>query len=523
MAVVEDGTATHLIEEERLSRVKGAPSALPLRALDAILHAESGRFQHVDAVAVSWDPDLDPFTSRLGRAADELIHTLDGRGITHSRIKFIPHHASHAVAAAAYSDRGPAATVIVADGRGEASATSVYQVDGAQATLIKASPIHSSLGHFYAAATEVCGFGLGGQGRTMGLAPYGNPRWRFDDLAVEDLQVLLFGAMGGLAEQDGSARQAWVQHFRRLVACELIAPDRQLPFGIDGRLADLAASVQATLDRALCDLVANVAAAYPTTPLLLCGGVALNCTTNRHLRDRGQAVGLSPVPHDAGAALGAALIVASELGALQLPIRSPYLGFGWSDAELRSVLSTADIAFDQPTDIVAATAQLLHDRQVVGWFQGRSEVGPRALGHRSIIARADSVSIRDRINRDIKRREPWRPFGPSIIGTAASTLIDVPVSRFMVERAMPITPEALSGVTHVDGMTRPHLVDRDWVFRSASKTCCPRSNAVGVSAVLNTSFNVDREPIVCTPNDALETFRDRLWMRWCWVHSSLWR
>jgi carbamoyltransferase len=243
---------------------------------------------------------------------------------------------------------------------------------------------------------------------------------------------------------------------------------------------------------------------------VMAGGVALNCVANSALWRDGpfEHVWVQPAAGDAGTALGAALHVAHELGDRPAPMTTAALGRGWDDAALAARLETAGVAYERPDDVADAVAEALADNQVVAWFQGRSEFGPRALGHRSLLADPRAAANLEKLN-DIKGREQFRPVAPMVLAERAAEIFEggpIP-SPFMLftHRVRPGWPERIPAVVHVDGTARIQTVDRR--DEPLMARCLDRfEERTGVPVVVNTSLNTAGRPMVDDPRDALECF-----------------
>lgn len=514
--IIEDGQLRVLLEEERLTRRKYAPGTFPAQAIVGCLRETGIEPGDIDVVAVSADAALDRSNDRLRIFEDELASLLARLGIRGAKVARFDHHSCHAAACWAFSD-GSEAVAVIADGRGEQFSTSVWSVDSGGVEMIDASDITASVGSLYAAATKYCGFGYGGQGKTMGLAAFGRAEDAFPEIYVDGLRVVADLDLGsGMTTTD----------LHRLVVPRWLSlmTERFGPLGVDPllessstrnsrevdvRLASVAASAQAATERVLGDLVEEVARRFAPRTLLLGGGVALNCALNGKLRQLiGPQLKLCPVPHDVGGAIGAGVLSSMADERTFELVSSPYLGPEWSDAEIDTLLKDLNIASSVVERPGVAAADALDAGLCVAWFQGRSEIGPRALGHRSLLASATRSDSAKRMN-SLKGRAWWRPFGPSILNHCLPQVFGLVDAPFMMEAAEvpPDLKPTLSSVCHVDGTTRPQGVD-------PSNDVSPRyidllesiEQRCGLPIVLNTSFNGPHEPIVLSPIDAVRTF-----------------
>ena len=516
--LVEDGRIVAAIEEERLNRIKHS-SAFPLRAAGACLREAGVRLQDVDRVAIAFSEayadryflrrSLENAALPLGGGRAQVAGLLErglGGDVT-ERLRFVGHHESHLWSAFQPSgfDSGLAVSI---DGVGESLSGAVATFQGSRLDLLRELPVRKSLGFYYRACITMVGYTRFDEYKVMGLAPYGDPA-RYADLFAEtyrllpggDYDVLPDDALVLLMEDAGLAR-----HARR----------KGEPFTQAHR--DFSAALQQALERIVFHVLSHYREATGARSLCLAGGVAHNCSMNGRIAYSGlfDRVWVQPAAHDAGNALGAALAVLHDEGAplASAPLRQVYLGVGIPDdggveGELRRWGGL--IGFERCGDVAAETARLLAGGAVVGWVQGRSEFGPRALGNRSILADPRPAENKDRINAMVKKREGYRPFAPSARLERAGDFFELPASvaefPFMTF-ALRVRPEAralLGAVTHVDGTARVQTVARDtspryWALLRAFE------ELTGVPVLLNTSFNNHAEPIVDSVDEAVACF-----------------
>jgi carbamoyltransferase len=453
------------------------------------------------------------------------------------KLLFAEHHQSHA-ASAFYPSPFDEALILTMDGVGEWATTSVGIGRNHGIDMLKEIHFPHSLGLLYAAFTYYTGFKVNsGEYKVMGLAPYGEPRYakaildNVVDLKPDGsfhLNQEYFDYCVGLRMTNGS--------FNRLFGGPPRAPETPL----EQRHMDLAASVQAVTDEAIIRMVRSLVAETGLRKLCLAGGVALNCVANgKVLRDGAiDALWVQPAAGDAGGALGAALAAYHEfldqprkLGNTLDGMRGAYLGPGFTTAEIAARLRGAGAVFEIVEDekaLIGQTVDALIEEKAVGWFQGRMEFGPRALGARSILGDPRSPRMQKQLNLKVKFRESFRPFAPSVLredvgewfeidGDSPYMLVvaDVledrryPVSDgdktlFGIDRLNTIRSE-IPAVTHVDMSARIQTVHKETNPRyhallSAFKT------RTGCPVLVNTSFNVRSEPIVCSPEDAFRCF-----------------
>ncbi len=432
------------------------------------------------------------------------------------RLTFVQHHESHA-ASAFFPSPFTRAALLTLDGVGEWATATIGVGDGNRLEILFEQRFPHSLGLLYAAFTHLAGFRINsGEYKLMGLAPYGQPRFvptimdnlidlRADGSFRLDLSYFDFA--------HGSTMTS--KKFHRLFE----GPARQPEAPITQREKDLAASIQAVTQEIVLRCARHLHQHTGEKNVCLAGGVALNCVANGWLRSHGpfERVWVQPASGDAGGALGAALFVWHQL--LSQPrivhggdtMQGALLGPCFSDDELEAFLQSKGLRFQRYPDdrsLCERVADLLEQQAVIGWFQGRMEYGPRALGNRSIVADPRSQQHRDTLNLKIKFRESFRPFAPSVLAERAHEWFDVPIGYedpymlFVVNVRGDVTP--LPAVTHIDGTARVQTVDgRHGRYRLLLEAFAERT---GCPVLVNTSFNVRGEPIVCTPADAYGCF-----------------
>jgi carbamoyltransferase len=456
----------------------------------------------LDAIAYSYDPSVArPVNGDVVEDEWEGLRTLYAEraplflaaaipGLDPSRVRFVRHHVAHAASACMASPFGPS-SVLVLDGRGEAASHLAGRFDGRRIEVLAAQQLPHSLGLLYEDLTAHLGFHRSSdEYKVMAMASYGRPRF------LPQLRRLIsVDAHGGYA----------VEPF----AFDRFAPPVEPGGSWGAEHADLAASVQRRLEEALLELARWLHDRTGDDVLTMAGGVALNCVANSRLAAEGpfRHVWVQPASGDAGTALGAALAVAGELGEPVAPMRGADLGQAFDDEELERWLRIADVPFERPDDIADAVAHILEDDGVVAWFQGASEFGPRALGHRSLLANPRSADMLTRLN-DIKGREQFRPVAPMVSLGRAREIFDGPLpSPYMlfVHRVREEWRDRIPAVVHVDGTARAQTVDPDdepLVTRLLERF----EQLTGLPVVVNTSLNTAGRPMVDNPRDALECF-----------------
>lgn len=531
--LVVDGEVVALVEEERFTRNKHAYGEAPLNAAAHCLAEGGFTLDDIDVVAHGWDlPKL--FGDRgLNWFADDaaaLEHLLPKALFPRSRdprLTFVNHHIAHAASAYHLSGRDRGA-ILVLDGQGEdVSTTLAVGIDGEIKTLRSHTP-GWSLGYFYAAVCEYAGLGADAAGKMMGLASYGTPQdLTFGgalDFTDEDFTVGVvppdLRSTGSTDEETATIRH-WLRHLEKVLPD---APNRRVR-RFDPRVGrytkvtdrdpfeyrDIAATAQAALERAVMALVRGLLRESGETTLLVAGGVGFNATLNGKLMRMPEVQDLfvQPLAGDQGVSLGAAVWCAAQEGDRIRPMEgSVAWGPQWDADAIRRVLEASGTAYTEPADIAAATADVLAAGGVAGWFQGRAEGGPRALGHRSMVAVPNPEGTRDRVNVRIKHREAWRPFAPSMQEEAAEALIGTTTPLPYMIVTTPVTEAGaavMPAVVHSDRTTRPQTVSAE-VDPLYHRLIGEVGGHTGTPVVLNTSFNGRDEPVVCSPRDALATF-----------------
>lgn len=456
------------------------------------------------------------------------------------RIVFVPHHRSHA-ASAFYPSPFENAAVLVLDGVGEYSTTTLWS--GGPTGLFPTGEIRfpHSLGLFYSAFTQYCGFKVNsGEYKLMGLAPFGMPEFH-KTIRDELIEISEDGSF--TLNMDYFSFDRDLSTTSPLFEMLFNQPHRHETAAITPFHMNMAASAQAVLEEAVLALAKTALERSNSRNLCLAGGVALNCVANRRLhRDLAglDALWIQPAAGDAGGALGAALEAArATAGPRAQPtgdsMAGGFLGPEYLDAEIQSVLDSAGLVYESipdPADYAALVAEGLAAGQIVGHFHGRMEFGPRALGNRSILADPRGKDTLSRVNRSIKFREDWRPFAPIVLADQAATYFEEPTdSPYMLLVAdlksafrgpvgvsearaqghhapmqlQNAVTSQFAAVTHVDFSARLQTIDPATGSR-AGRILHAFHTITGCPMVLNTSFNVRGEPIICTPKDAIDCF-----------------
>jgi carbamoyltransferase len=516
-AVVRDGRLVAAAEEERFNRIKQAPRMPPVQSAGYCLQSAGLTAADIDYVAVGFaaptryaflraigtlrDLEFENFLYTFPSLGEYLIQQYKLRrdleeaipGITGRPWVYVRHHVAHA-ASALYTSGFAEANVLTIDGNGEDDSALLGVAEGGKLRVLGRKLAPESLGGLYSNATHQLGFVRHvEEGKTMGLAAYGEPVVEFAGLRVGsdsydmDRRFLVSGFWEGL----GAPRRAGE---------EINDGDR-----------DFAASIQNALEEAGMALARGLHQTTGKRALCLAGGVVLNCDMNAKILglDCVDEVFIQPAAHDAGTALGAALEVAGRHGdPTDFVMEHAYWGPEYRNEEIQAFLDEAKVAYTRPPDIEQAVAERLAAGDIVGWFQGRMEIGPRALGGRSILANPAMPEMKDKVNAEVKHREGWRPFAPSMLEEEAPNLVfDSHPSPFMLLTftVKPEWREGLSAAMHVDDTVRSQTVSRKTNPRYHGMISKFQS-LTGVPAVLNTSFNDRGEPIVMSPQDAVRCF-----------------
>ena len=507
-ALVVDGVIVAAAEEERFTRRKHGKSPVPFstwevpeRAAAWCLSRGGVAASDVDAIAYSYEPRLASRPADLTAEGWEALRTIYAEraprflmtalpGIDPDRVHFVPHHVAHA-ASAYLASPWATSSVMVLDGRGERASHLAGRAVNGELKVLANQELPHSLGLMYEEVTAHLGFTRSSdEYKVMALAAYGRPRWL--GALREAVRV----------ERDGGFRIAPMEWSGFAPAVRAGDPCSEAH-------ADLAASVQTRLQEVLLELATWLHEQTGDRALTMAGGVALNCVANSYLAEHGpfEHVWVQPAAGDSGTALGAALFVGQRLGDAVTPMSTAALGREWSNDELRAWLHTADVRYEEPDDIADAVAEVLADNGIVAWFQGRSEYGPRALGHRSLLANPSHPDNLHRIN-DVKGREQFRPVAPMVRLERAPEIFDGPLpSPYMLftHRVRPGWRERIPAVVHVDGTARIQSVD------AADEPLVARmleafERRTGLPVVVNTSLNTAGRPMVDDPRDALECF-----------------
>ena len=554
--LLRDGRVVAFAEEERFARVKQACGLFPAQATAWCLREGGLSLRDIHALAFPWDANVNwvrmpmamagsfvrsrltrqstksapvPGRPGLGSAAlaglqtllhlhpwnlqERVILALRDAGFVRDPIpplRFYRHHLCHA-ATAFYCSGFRDAAVLIMDGHGEERTVSIYRGEENSLHEVGHVPLPHSLGWFYSAATEYLGWDANeGEVKLMGLAPYGSPNPELRRFVEDFLQLTPDGVQID-ADCIFYGRRSYGRFFGdRMV--DRLGPPRAPAEEITQRHRDFAFAVQQRLEEASLHLARIAVRTTGSRNLCIAGGVALNCkmTGMLHRERIADHLFVQPLSYDAGGAMGAAMLAARDAGDdCRFVMDHVQYGPEYDDAAIEAVLRRNGLRYRRCADIADTAAAMIADGKVIGWFQGRMEAGPRALGGRSILADPRHAAMSDVVNDKVKFRERWRPFALSLLAECAPDYLVSPIDApFMVmafeviaERRHDIAAAIHSG----DHTTRPQTVRRDvnplfWRLIDAFR------RRTGVPGVLNTSFNVKGEAIVCSPTDAVRCF-----------------
>lgn len=541
---IDDNGIAACLQEERFSRKKH-DDAFPVKSLDMLRKHYGLKDEELDAV-IFYDKPVLKFDRILHNliqiaprgfkfAYDALPLWISGKIFISDKIRkyikgnykiyYTPHHISH-TASAFFASGFSEAAFIVNDGVGEWDTTTFGTCKGNAVDVMKAVKYPDSLGMFYSAFTYFCGFRVNsGEYKLMGLAPYGKPVYadiiRNNVIDIREdgsyrLNMRYFDYQYGMRMCSG--------RMENLLGLKIRKPDEQM----SEEYADLAASVQEVLEEVLVKMAMHVRKQTGMKKLILAGGVSLNCVANsRIIKQAGfDEVFIQPASGDAGGALGAALYAAHTVFSKRFrnPQQFSYLGTEYTDSQIEDELKKYNLKYSRAEDPAATAAECIEHSEVLGWFQGRMEFGPRALGTRSILGDPRDPRMQKRMNLKIKFRESFRPFAPSVLAErhneyfeeefhtpymlTVSTLRKQFRHRERVYHDFKILSSDISvvpAVTHADFTSRVQTVTAEQnplYYRLISEFY----RRTGIPMIINTSFNVRGQPIVESPYDALATF-----------------
>jgi carbamoyltransferase len=539
-AIVENGCVIAACEEERCNHEKHTKK-FPVEAIKVCLDIAKMDFKDIDRIAFFINPRLH-YKLLTNNVFSEFPKSLQyiPRGIALIKkrygmkkllesfvgscnvppVDYVQHHLAHS-ASSFYLSPFEQSGILTLDGRGEYETITLSSGEGTKIKKIKSIEVPHSLGYFYTMVTKYLGFKQHhDEYKVMGLSAYG------DESLYNELSKVAFIDKNGDFKLDLSCfdhHYKWGKD-RNLFTKEFIrrfGPPRQSDEPLNKNHANMARAVQKVTENLILHLAKETARLSGKKNLCLAGGVALNCLANQRILESGlfEKVFVQPASNDAGTSIGAALSSYYSLNpdGSRFPFSNIYLGPAFSNEQiLRAITQQTKYKFDYTyvKSPQLEAARLIHEGNIIGWFQGRMEFGPRALGNRSILASPRDRQMKDKINKKIKFREPFRPFAPSVTSEYADKFFKclpsgIEIYPFMLATAdvIPNRKEDIPAVTHDDGTARLQVVykDRNPDFWGLIENYRKLS---GIPLVLNTSFNINKEPIVCSPEDAVYNFSE---------------
>lgn len=520
--ILQDGVLRAAAEEERFTRIKADPS-VPAKAMHYCLKEAGLSITDIDCIAYYENPQKKlsrQLWSGVFNNTPDLLDKLQPqfveqqiRGVLgfEGEIKYFDHHLSHAASSFFYSGFNEAA-ILTVDGVGEWATTTYGNGADCAIDLFQEVLFPDSLGLLYSTITSYLGFGVNdGEYKVMGLAPYGAP------LYTSKIWQLISKEKDGQysLNMDYFAFMSGSKMYTNLLEDLFGKTSRQEDAPLEKFHKDVAKSMQMVLEDVLIEKAKYLHCKTGQENLCMAGGVALNCVANARILRQGsfKKLFVQPASNDAGGCLGAASLAHVAITSSRPAVgklEHVYLGPSYSTATVAKLLEATSMSYidchGNSDKLLSLTAQRLSKGKVIGLFQGRMEFGPRSLGARSILADPRNKDMRDRINAMVKKREGFRPFAPAVLASKANSHFNLDhMSPFMLETCQVISSLDLPAITHVDNSARVQTVERetnpfffDLISAFDAVTGCP--------ILLNTSFNIKGEPIVCSPQDALKCF-----------------
>ena len=555
-AIIRNGHAVAYVEEERLIRYKHANDVFPIRAIDQVMQLSNVNWSDIDSISFPWDcskyddgrmedhyrkinskyninhpHDLNYEKTNLAFFKSDNVRNIILKNLRKHygnlkfpEIYFVNHHLSHACTAF-FTSGLQESLVLSIDGSGEEVTVSVWKGVGQQLELLKETKTPISFGWFYSAFTEYIGFkAYGDEWQVMGMASYGD---RGDDYrkAKKKFEQMIYDDDAGGLEGDPHLLALGGSSFSKYCSDAFVdfmeRPRRTTFDPVEQWHKDYALAAQDHLEEITRKMIKYWVDETGIKNLCIAGGVAMNVKMNGNLfeSDWLDKVYVYPVASDAGTSIGAGMAHQYQVKGFlaNKPVRDVYLGNSFSDAEIEQILIRCKLPYLVPADLEREIAKEIADGKIVGWFQMGMEAGQRALGARSILADPRTCASRDTVNSVIKYRQPWRPFCPSMLGEEAikyfkyndkiAASLGLPSFEYMTLTltANEKAKEDIPAVVHVDGTSRIQVVNEEANPRYY-RLLKEFRELTGVGVVLNTSFNIKGEPIVCTPADAIRTF-----------------
>ncbi len=536
-SLIKDGEVCSLFEEERFSREKHT-ARYPEHAIEQCLSAEGIMINAIDHFTFFWAPKREilgnvsyflkyfPASLNLFKAPSggelrfferiSLMKNIGQRIARHfnldkpPKVYFIEHHLSHA-ASAFFVSKFEEAAILTIDGRGESTSTMFAQGRGNTIEKLREIKIPHSLGHLYAAMTDYLGFyPFFDEWKVMGMSAYGK------DIYVKGFEDLVYLLDNGeyrlnlkYFQFHTHGQTQWMSDY----FIEKFGPKRAKKAKYTQHHYDIAYALQKIVEKTGVHLANHLYKQTRLPHLCMTGGVILNCLMNKRIiaETPFEDVFIQPIASDAGTSMGSALYYYHQiLGQKRNFIfESSYLGNAFSNEEIESVLKEKQVQYHKSENIAKETAAKIADGKIVGWFQGRMEAGPRALGNRSIVVDPTNSAMKDRLNERVKKREHFRPFAPSILEEKVNEYFKMPKDQLspymiLVGDVHEDKKNVIPAVTHADGTARVQTVNKK-VNPVYWELIAEFEKITGVPVIINTSFN-ENEPIVCTPEHAVNCF-----------------
>jgi len=531
--LIKNGRVVMAIEEERLNRIKHAkpaqidnPHILPFKSIQLCLDTAGITFKDIDQIGYSFNPerrlanrdDSQSYTdgdwgSQSGeelfyqnlKKVTKLLSEFAGEDVS-KKFKWLNHHLCHAASTYFVSPYEDAAVLII-DGIGEFESTTMYHGKGNKLQELHSINYPNSLGFLWEKMAEFLGFSEYDACKIMGLASYGHYSYYYNTFK----QFIKTGP--GDFSIDNDILQFRLNDFTGLEG--LFGPRRTAGKELEERHTDIAAALQKITEEIVLELAVDLHRRTKSKNLCLAGGVTLNCVCNGVLQEHSpyENIYIQPAAHDAGTAIGAAYMLWNQV--LNNPktyvMDNPYVGPEYSNDEIKTVLDNNNLKHSYHENIEEVAAQLIAKGYVIGWFQGKAEIGPRALGNRSLLADPRHPYMKDIINIQVKKREVFRPFAPSVLSEKADEWFRIPnrqsPSNFMLAAydVLKNKQELIPAVTHVDGTSRVQTVEKTFNSRY-HKLIGEFEKLTNIPIVLNTSLN-KMEPVACSPEDAVNTMK----------------
>lgn len=521
VAIIKDGTVIGAIGQERLDRIKhSCSSKIPIESINTLLKYLSLSFKDISCIGISYNSVEGLYVENFYKEELEEVYEC-----THTPIFFTNHHTAHAYSSF-FSSGFDDALVFVADGAGDyingmQEAETLFVARNNKVEMVcrrlqnptagKMSEERNyllpympyfikeyeiSLGKKYSQITHLLGLGINGEGKTMGLAGYGTPLFDFNSYKKGDF-------LNFSLKYKDLLEEIW--------AIRTLSGKSHKKFLHDER-ANIASTIQLMLENIILSLFDDILNLYQCKNLVLSGGIFLNCLLNYKIIEKFDLDNFFVLPPagDDGQALGAAYYAYSKYFGInnKFKINLPYLGISYNSSEIVDALENANLTYKvlEDDELAKEIANRISENKIVALHRGRTEIGPRALCHRSILANPKNPRIKDILNSKVKHREPFRPFAPTVVSEDQLKYFNLEFeSKFMNIATTVKDKYQLPGITHVDGTARVQSVSKD-SEPFVHKILIEVEKKIGVPIVVNTSFNVDGEPIVESPFDAIETF-----------------